>query len=150
MIKKPNSIQRFIHRFVMLRPVTAFFAPRMHRLDGMLLKLTNDRHTISDLLGWCIVQLKTTGAKTGRLHTSPLIGIMDGEKILGASVLGVSITGLKCLKKNLNAISTWRRFGKYLARNRREGREILAAVSYCQATKIQEAAPHISISKPVK
>jgi len=81
MIKKPNSFQRFIHGFVMLRPVTAFFAPRMHRLDGVLLKLTNERHTISELLGWRIVQLKSAGAKTGRLHTSPLIGMFDGEKI---------------------------------------------------------------------
>ncbi len=81
MIKNPNSLQRLLHRFAILRPVTAFFAPRMHRLDGMILKLTNEKHTLSELLGWHIVQLKTIGAKTGMPHTSPLIGVIDGEKI---------------------------------------------------------------------
>jgi len=120
MIKKPNSFQCFIHRFVMLRPVTAFFAPRMHRLDGMLLKLTNGRRTISELLGWRIVQLKTTGAKTGRLHTSPLIGMMDGEKIaLIASSFGRQHNPgwYYNLKKNPECdIHLNGRSGKYLAR----------------------------------
>ncbi|MDO8753482.1 MAG: nitroreductase family deazaflavin-dependent oxidoreductase, partial [Anaerolineales bacterium] len=55
--------------------------PRMHRLDGMILKLTNQKHTLSELLGWHIVQLKTTGAKTGQPQISPLMGLIDGEKI---------------------------------------------------------------------
>jgi len=81
MIRKPNAFQRFLHRFFMLRPVTAFFASRTHRIDGMILKLTGGKHSISEILGWNIVQLTTTGAKTGRLHTLPLIGVMDDEKI---------------------------------------------------------------------
>ena len=81
MIRKPNAFQRFLHRFFMLRPVTAFFASRTHRIDGMILKLTEGKHSISEILGWNIVQLTATGAKTGRLHTLPLIGVMDDEKI---------------------------------------------------------------------
>jgi len=78
---KPNALQRLLHRFSMLHPVTAFFAPRMHRLDGMILKLTNEKHTISEFLGWHIVQLITKGAKTGKTQISPLMGLIDGEKI---------------------------------------------------------------------
>ncbi|MDP1779542.1 MAG: nitroreductase/quinone reductase family protein [Anaerolineales bacterium] len=81
MIRKPNAFQRFLHRFFMLRPVTAFFASRTHRIDGMILKLTEGKHSISEILGWNIVQLTATGAKTGRLHTLPLIGVLDDEKI---------------------------------------------------------------------
>lgn len=65
----------------MLRPVTAFFAPWLHRLDGFALKATNNKHTISELMGWTIVQLFSVGARTGRRYRTPLIGILDGERI---------------------------------------------------------------------
>ncbi|MBN2118321.1 MAG: nitroreductase family deazaflavin-dependent oxidoreductase [Anaerolineales bacterium] len=81
MIRKPNALQRLIHRFVMLRPVTALFAPWVHQLDKALLKLTKGEYTVSEILGWDIVQLTTIGAKTGQPRTMPLIGLVDGEKI---------------------------------------------------------------------
>lgn len=65
----------------MLRPITAFFAPRLPRLDDLVMRWTNGRRTVSELMGWTIVQLHTVGAKTGRPHHTPLIGILDGETI---------------------------------------------------------------------
>ncbi len=38
-MKKPTAFQKLIHQVVMLRPVTAFFAPRTHRLDQAVLKI---------------------------------------------------------------------------------------------------------------
>jgi deazaflavin-dependent oxidoreductase (nitroreductase family) len=81
MIRKPSALQKFLHRFVMWRPVTAFFAPRAHQLDKTILKLTEGKFTLSELLGWNIIQLTTIGAKTGQPRTLPLIGLFDGEKI---------------------------------------------------------------------
>jgi len=81
MNKKPNAIQRLIHRIVMIRPVTVFFASRIHRVDGMILKWTKGKHTFSEIAGWPIVEITTVGAKTGKPHTMPLIGVFDGEKI---------------------------------------------------------------------
>jgi deazaflavin-dependent oxidoreductase (nitroreductase family) len=81
MNKQPNPLQKWIHRFVMLRPVTAFLAPRMHKIDQAILKLTKGKYTASALLGWNIIQLSTIGAKTGRSRTMPLIALLDGEKI---------------------------------------------------------------------
>jgi deazaflavin-dependent oxidoreductase (nitroreductase family) len=78
---KPNFLQRLLHRIVMIRPVSMFFAPLMHRIDLFLLKLTCGKHTLSELAGWTIVQLTTTGAKSGQQHTLPLIATTDGEKI---------------------------------------------------------------------
>jgi deazaflavin-dependent oxidoreductase (nitroreductase family) len=78
---KPNVFQKLIHRFVMLRPVTAFFADRIHLVDMFILKLTGGKYTISEFSGWNIIQLTTTGAKTGRIRTSPLVGLIDHEKI---------------------------------------------------------------------
>lgn len=81
MNRKPNTLQRFIHRIVMLRPVTAFFAAKIHRIDGLVLQLTGGRHTFSEIAGWPIVQVTTIGAKTGTPHILPLIGLFDGGKI---------------------------------------------------------------------
>ena len=81
MIRKPNALQRLVHRFVMWRPVTALFAPRVHQVDKAIAKLTKGKYTISEFLGWDIVQLTTTGAKSGQPRTMPLIGLIDGEKI---------------------------------------------------------------------
>jgi len=81
MTRQPTPLQRIIHRFVMLRPVTAFFAPWVHWVDKAVLKLTRGKYTISEMIGWDIIQLTTTGAKTGQPRTMPLIGLFDGEKI---------------------------------------------------------------------
>ena len=65
----------------MLRPVTAFFAPRVHRIDQAILKLTKGKYTGSEILGWNIIQLTTIGAKTNQPRTLPLMALFDGEKI---------------------------------------------------------------------
>jgi deazaflavin-dependent oxidoreductase (nitroreductase family) len=81
MIPKPHAWQRIIHRFLMLRPVTAFFAPWIHRLDRGVLKLTKGRYSLATVIGWNVIQLTTVGAKTGQPRTLPLIGLLDGERI---------------------------------------------------------------------
>ncbi len=81
MIRKPNALQRLIHRFVMLRPVTAVIAPWIHQLDKAVSKLTKGKYTVSEILGWNIIQLTTTGAKSGKPRTMPLVGLFDAEKI---------------------------------------------------------------------
>lgn len=80
-MKRPNILQRFLHNFFMLKPVTAFFATRTHVLDNFVFKLTKGRYSMSELLGWNIIQVITTGAKTGNEYTSILIGVFHGEKI---------------------------------------------------------------------
>lgn len=65
----------------MLRPVTAFFANKVHFVDTMVLRLTRGKYTVSEFGGWTIIQLTTTGATTGQARMSPLIGLIDDEKI---------------------------------------------------------------------
>jgi deazaflavin-dependent oxidoreductase (nitroreductase family) len=81
MIRRPNALQKLLHRFIMLRPVTAFFAPRIHLLDSALLKFTKGKFTAAEILGWNIVQVTTTGAKTNQSRTLPLLALFDQEKI---------------------------------------------------------------------
>ncbi len=65
----------------MWKPVTAFFATRLHRIDKFILKLSGNRFTVSQLAGWTIIQLTTIGAKSKLPRTLPLIGVLDGGKI---------------------------------------------------------------------
>jgi len=78
---RPNAFQRFIHRFLMLKPVSAFMARVLHHLDSFMLRLTRDKYTITQIVGLPIIQLTTIGAKTGKPRTLPLVGLIDGEKI---------------------------------------------------------------------
>ena len=80
-LPRPNSLQKLIHRVVMLRPVTAFFARKIHRLDRLVWRWTGGKHTLSELAGWPIVQLTTTGARSGIPYSLPLIGLFSGDKI---------------------------------------------------------------------
>ena len=77
-IKRPNALQRLLHRFLMLRPVTAFFAPRVHHLDKAVLKLTGGKFTAAEILGWKIILLTTIGAKSKQPRKMPLVGVFDG------------------------------------------------------------------------
>lgn len=77
----PNAIQKLLHRFFMLAPVTAFFATRIHRLDITLLRLTNRKYSLVEILGWPIVLVTTLGAKTNQPRSLPLVGILDEQNI---------------------------------------------------------------------
>ncbi|HMD80561.1 MAG TPA: hypothetical protein VKE92_04585, partial [Anaerolineales bacterium] len=68
---KPNAIQRIIHQFIMLNPVTGFFANKIHLVDKLILKLTRDKYTLSEFAGWNIIQLTTIGAKSNQPRTMP-------------------------------------------------------------------------------
>ena len=78
---KPNALQKFLHRFLMIRWVTDFFAPRIHRVDKTFIQLTKGKHSLAEILGWPIVEITTLGAKSNQPRTMPLIGVIDNEKI---------------------------------------------------------------------
>jgi len=78
---QPDAFQKFFHRFLMLGPVTAFFAPWIHQIDKAALKLTGGKYTVSEIPGWNIIQLTTIGARTAHPRTVPLSALFDGGKI---------------------------------------------------------------------
>jgi len=80
-MKKPNGLQRFIHRILMIRPVTEFLAPRTKVIDGFFLKLTNGKHTLSKFAGWNIVHVTTYGAKSGKEIKLILIAIAHEDTL---------------------------------------------------------------------
>ena len=77
----PNSFQRFLHRFLILKPVSAFLARALQPLDHASLFLTRGKHTVTELVGLPIIELDTLGARTGLRRSHPLVGLPDGNKI---------------------------------------------------------------------
>ncbi len=81
-MRRPSALQKLLHRFFMLRRVTAFFAPRVHRIDKAILSLTGGRFTATEILGWKIIQLTTLGARTNQPRILPLMGMADRDRIV--------------------------------------------------------------------
>lgn len=134
----------------MLRPVTAFFADKIHLVDKLILKLTRGKYTISEFAGWNIIQLTTIGAKTNQPRSTPLVGVFDNEKI---ALIATSF-GRKQnpgwyynLKANPNCDVLFKgEAGKYVARET-EGEEYeryfqMAVSQYGGYQKYKERAAH--------
>lgn len=71
-----NPTHRAIRRFAATRAGDWLFANVLRRLDGPVYRITSGRHTAANLLsGLPVVQLTTTGARTGRPRTVSVLGI---------------------------------------------------------------------------
>jgi deazaflavin-dependent oxidoreductase (nitroreductase family) len=81
MKNQPNAFQKLLHRFLMLAPVSAFLAVSLYRIDRLILKISKGKHTAAELAGLPMIQITTTGAKTGEARTMPLVSLLDGENI---------------------------------------------------------------------
>jgi deazaflavin-dependent oxidoreductase (nitroreductase family) len=83
-----NVVQRALRRFVASGPGSWIGARLLHRLDRPVHRLTRGRHTLSSLLsGLPLVMLTTTGARSGRPHTVPLLGLPtpDGVAVIASN-----------------------------------------------------------------
>lgn len=75
--------RRSVQRFVSLQTATRLLSRFVARIDRPILKLTKGHFSPSGFLaGWPVVNLQTTGAKSGQARVTPLIGIPDGEKFI--------------------------------------------------------------------
>ncbi len=86
-----NWLQRAVIRFAVSFVGATLGSRLMHRLDRLALRLSNGRFTLSTLLtGLEALSLTTTGAKSGRPRTVPLLAIphRDDQFILIASNWG--------------------------------------------------------------
>jgi deazaflavin-dependent oxidoreductase (nitroreductase family) len=68
--------QRLVRWFAATGPGDWLFANVLRRLDGPVYRITSGRHTAASLLsGLPVVQLTTTGARTGRQRTVPVLAV---------------------------------------------------------------------------
>jgi len=65
-------------------PVTArFFARTLHKLDEPILRRSGGKRSLTSwLTGLPIVELTTTGARSGLPRTLPIVGVPDGDRLV--------------------------------------------------------------------
>jgi deazaflavin-dependent oxidoreductase (nitroreductase family) len=79
-MKKHNFLMRLFQKFLAWRPISWFMARALHHADALMLRLSGGKLTIAQISGLPIIELTTTGAKTGVQRTLPLTGLPDGDK----------------------------------------------------------------------
>ena len=73
--RQANPAQRALRRFAGTRPGSWLFGNVLRRLDPPVYRVTRGRHTAANLAsGLPVVQLRTTGARTGVSRTVPVLG----------------------------------------------------------------------------
>ena len=78
-----KPLHRVVQRVASTERGAWLLARVAHRVDRWALKLTGDRASLTSALsGLPIVWLTTTGAKTGQPRRSPLVGLVDGERVV--------------------------------------------------------------------
>jgi deazaflavin-dependent oxidoreductase (nitroreductase family) len=85
---RANAVQRAMRRLAASGPGSRVFAPLLHRVDRPMFALTRGRATVGGLVsGLPVVMLTTTGARTGRERTVPLLGLpsADGLAVIGSN-----------------------------------------------------------------
>lgn len=87
-VKDANAIQRVTQRVAASGPGAWVFKRTLHPIDKGLYRLTKGRLTVPGLMaGLPVIMVTTTGAKTGRDRTLPLLGIPldDDIAVIGSN-----------------------------------------------------------------
>jgi deazaflavin-dependent oxidoreductase (nitroreductase family) len=81
--RRANPFRRVVRVSAAWAPVSWFYARTLHHLDRGVYRLTSGRATfVSWVAGLPIVMLTTTGAKSGRRHTLPLVALPEGDRLV--------------------------------------------------------------------
>lgn len=76
-------VRRVVRQASTRRPFAWLSARILHHIDRLVLRATRGRATFS---GWVsglpVVLLTTTGARTGLQRTTPVLGIVDGDRLV--------------------------------------------------------------------
>jgi deazaflavin-dependent oxidoreductase (nitroreductase family) len=82
-MKPPSRLQRVLQRFPASQLGAWIFARTLHPLDRVILRLSHGRVSIPGVVaGLPVIMLTTTGAKSGKPRTVPLVGLSDGDKVV--------------------------------------------------------------------
>lgn len=78
--KEYPLLHTMMQKFGSSRPGAWFFARTLHHFDRVLLKLTNNKTTLTSILsGLPVVILTCKGAKSGQLRSLPLLCIQESS-----------------------------------------------------------------------
>ncbi len=85
---RANAVQKAVRRLAASGPGAWLFARVAPRIDRPVYRLTRGRHTFASLLsGIPVVLLTTTGARSGRPRTVPVLGLptADGLAVIASN-----------------------------------------------------------------
>lgn len=87
-----NAVQRLFRSAASTPLLARAFARVLYRVDRPIIRASSGRTSLTSLLtGLPIVELTTTGARSGLPRTMPVVGIPDGDRlVLVASSYGSS------------------------------------------------------------
>ena len=78
-----NLFQRSMRRFAATRPGSWLFARTLHHADRVVYRASGGRTTFASAVsGLPVVMLTSTGAKSGRESTVPLLGFEEGDAVI--------------------------------------------------------------------
>ena len=72
---------RIFQHFWAWKPISWLMARLLHHADTLLLRVSGGKWTFAQLSGLPIIELTTTGAKTGKQRTIPIAAFPDGKKL---------------------------------------------------------------------
>ncbi|MFO7661156.1 MAG: nitroreductase family deazaflavin-dependent oxidoreductase [Chloroflexota bacterium] len=82
-VDSPNRLQRSLRKIIATRLVGWGLSHTIHHLDRAVIRLSDGRTSAAALFtGLPIIALTTTGARSGRPRTVPLVGIPDDERLI--------------------------------------------------------------------
>jgi deazaflavin-dependent oxidoreductase (nitroreductase family) len=82
-VPQPNVAQRAMWHVSASPPGAWLFAKFLHRIDGLLLRVSGGRFSVPEILaGIPIVTIITTGARTGQRRETPLLGVPVGDDVV--------------------------------------------------------------------
>lgn len=81
-LKPPNGFQRGIQKIASSRAGAKIFSKLMHPVDKVLFNVSSGEVTLPGLLARLpVIMLITTGAKSGKVRSMPLLGIPIGDDL---------------------------------------------------------------------
>jgi deazaflavin-dependent oxidoreductase (nitroreductase family) len=82
-LRQANPLRRMVRITASWRPMSWFYARTLHHIDRAVYRLSGGRATFASwVAGLPIVMLTTTGAKSGRRRTLPLVALPDGDNLV--------------------------------------------------------------------
>ncbi len=78
-----NAFQRLVVRFAGTAPGARVFARVAHHLDRVVFRATDGRATLASwMAGIPVVMLTTTGKRSGRQITTPILAVPEGDALV--------------------------------------------------------------------
>jgi len=79
-VKPPNAAQRGMQKVASTKPAAWVFQRTLYPMDRVLFRRSKGRLTVPGIVaGLPVILLTTTGAKTGKERTMPLLGVPIGD-----------------------------------------------------------------------